>query len=138
MVFVPQLENERKRQQEIERKRQQENEHEQNKVDDEPESDEEDDEEFYVPELEPRSNTCSGEFVRCKSVNSIGERLAGIKVNKPELRTSRVALETSDEREQGGVIVPEQSPDLRTIDTADSFTRLKKLGARICPESTVG
>ena len=91
--------------------------------------------------MEPAIATPSVAVVRSKSASSIAKRLStAIIVNKPELSAPRVVMETSstDEREKGKVTMLEQFPDLTTIDTTDSFDRLKELGARICPESTMG
>ena len=54
-----------------------------------------------------------------------------------------MATPLADERRQEEeVTVAEEFPDLTTVDTADSITRLKELGetvgARICPESPLG
>ena len=137
---IQQLENERKRQQEIESEQQQDNEHEQSQAEDNIEIDSEADEEYFVPGLESANKISSESFVCSKSLSSIGERLAAIEFNKPELSAPHVVMETSltVERQEGLVAVREEFPDLTTIATADSFIRLKELGDRICPESTLG
>ena len=76
-----------------------------------------------------------------KSNSSIGERLVAVaEPNEPELCAPRVVMETplTDEREEGEVTVAEQCPDLTTVDTTDSFVRIKELAEKMCPESTVG
>ncbi|XP_078363078.1 uncharacterized protein LOC144647190 [Oculina patagonica] len=106
--------------------------------------DNEDEEEYYVPAQEPciiTGASRSRSLVLYKSSSSIGERLvAAVEQNKPELCAPRVVMETplTDEREEGEVTVGEQYPDLTTVDTADSFDRIKELAERIYPESTLG
>ena len=137
---IQQLENECKRQQEIEIEQQQDNEHAQSQAEDEIESDSEADEEYFVPRLEPTNKICAESFVCSKSLSSIGERLAAIEFNKPELSAPHVVMETPPtvERQEGLFAVREEFPDLTTIATTDSFNRLKELADRICPESTLG
>lgn len=101
----------------------------------------EDEEECYVPAVEPCTVTPSKSLVLSESDSSIGERLVtAVELTKPELCAPRVVMETplTDEREEGEVTMAEQFPDLTTVDTADSFIRIKELAERICPESTVG
>ena len=124
--YYPQYENEQKRRQ----------------TETESENDEEDEEEYCVSAVEPCNDvTRSKSLQLSKSDVSIGERLAAaVELNKPELCAPRVVMETplTDEKEECEVTMAEEFPDLTTVDTADSFIRLKELGARICPESTLG
>ena len=98
-------------------------------------------EESYVPAENPCTVTPCKSLALSESDSSIGDRLVtAVELTKPELCAPRVAIETplTDEREEGEVAVAEQLPDLTTIDTADSFTRIKELVEGICPESTLG
>lgn len=108
----------------------------------EPENDEDDEEEYYVPAQEPCTITNPRPPIAISKSNSyIGDRLvAAVEQNKPKLCAPRVIMETplTDEREEGEVTVAEQFPDLTTVDTADSFVRIKELSERIRPESTLG
>lgn len=122
-----------------------ENEQERRQTEDESETDE--DEEYYiVPEIEPANVTPSESPALSKSNISIAEGLVeAVELHKPELWAPCVVMATplTDKRRQDEeVTVAEQFPDLTTVDTADSFTRLKELGetlgARICPESPLG
>ncbi|KAJ7387159.1 hypothetical protein OS493_004125 [Desmophyllum pertusum] len=119
-----------------------ENEQKRRQTETESENDEEDEEEYCAPAVEPCNDvTRSKSLQLSKSDVSIGERLAAaVELNKPELCAPRVVMETplTDEKEECEVTMAEEFPDLTTVDTADSFIRLKELGARICPESTLG
>ena len=112
----------------------------QSQKEDETNCDGEADEQYFVPGLEPTNKICSESFVCSKSLSSIAERLAAIELNKPELSAPHVVMETAPtvERQEGLVAAREEFPDLTTIATADNFIRLKKLGDRIYPESTLG
>lgn len=95
----------------------------------------------FVPAEDPCIVTACKPLVLSESDSSIGERLVmAAELTKPELRSTRVAMETAltDEREEGEVVAAEEFPDLSTIDTVDSFTRLKELAEKICPESSMG
>ena len=96
----------------------------------------------FVPGEDPCVVTACKSLVLSESDSSIGERLVmAVELTKPELCSQRVAMETAietDEREEGEVVAAEQFPDLSTVDTVDSFTRIKELAEKICPESTMG
>ena len=98
-------------------------------------------EECYVSAEEPCTITPCKSLALSESDSSIGERLVtAVELTKPELCAPGVAIETplTDEREEGEVTVAEQFPDLTSVDTADSFTRIKELAESVCPQSTVG
>ena len=137
ITFALQQENERKRQQEIDRQHQEESE----RAEENESLTDNDDEEYYDPEIQPSDMIPQNSNVCSRSASFIGKRLAAAAhVTNLELRAPRVVMETSskDKSEEGKVTVHEQLPDLETIDTSDSFERLKELGARICPESVAG
>ena len=98
-------------------------------------------EECSVPAEDPCTVAPSKSLALSESDSAIGERLVtAVELTKPELCAPRVAMETplTDEREEGEVTVAEQFPDLTTVDTTDSFIRIKELAEGICPESTLG
>ena len=100
-----------------------------------------DEEEIYVLAENPCTVTPCKSLPLSDSDSSIGERLVtAVELTKPESCAPRVTIETPliDEREEGEVAVAEQFPDLTTVDTTDSFTRIKELAEGICPESTLG
>ena len=96
----------------------------------------------FVPGEDQCVVTACKSLVLSESDSSIGERLVmAVELTKPELCSQRVAMETAietDESEEGEVVAAEQFPDLSTVDTVDSFTRIKELAEKICPESTMG
>lgn len=98
-------------------------------------------EEYHAPAQEPCAATGSRSLVISKNNSSIGERLVvAVEPNELELCAPRVVMETplTDEREEGQVTVAEQCPDLTTVDTTESFVRIKELAERMCPQSTLG
>ncbi|XP_068749397.1 uncharacterized protein [Montipora capricornis] len=104
-------------------------------------SDSEDNEEYFVPEVEP-SDGVTSTFTRSRSVHKIAEQLAAVKVKRPEKCAPPAAMERNPmmDTKQGMFNAPaaEELPHVRTLNTADSFTRLKEMAEKICPESTEG
>ena len=102
-----------------------------------------DNEEHLVPEVEPASvANISVTAISSRSVHSIGEQLAAVEIKNPESRAPTVAIEMHSKTKTGKGIrntpEAEEVPDVRTISTAGSFTRLKEVAEKFYPETTEG
>ena len=106
----------------------------------ESESDDDEEESFVLAESLCTPTPCKS-LASSDSDSSFGERLVtAVELTKPELCAPRAAIETPlvDERVEDEAAVAEQFPDLTTVGTANSFTRIRELAEGICPESTLG
>jgi len=92
-------------------------------------------EKYFAPEFKPTySNSITS--IRSRSIHSIGEQLAAVEVKRPRASTPPVAMEIHShvKTEESMVTLPDE----KFINTADSFTTLKKMAEKVCPESAEG
>lgn len=92
-------------------------------------------EKYFAPEFKPTySNSINS--IRSRSIHSIGEQLAAVEVKRPRPSTPPVAMEIHSHVKTEECMVT--LPDVKMTNTADSFTTLKKMAIKVCPESAEG
>ena len=92
-------------------------------------------EKYFAPEFKPTySNSITS--IHSRSIHSIGEQLAAVEVKRPTPSTPPVAMEIHSHVKTKETMVI--LPDVKFINTADSFTTFKKMAAKVFPKSAEG